>query len=123
MFNKIVTERKKNSIDWRFRLTLGHALTKKLLDLDVDTIRIFSRDEGKQVTMATEMTDHRLRFIIGDVRDRDRLIFAIEDIDAVFHVAALKQVPVAEYNPFEAVKTNVIGSQNVMKRAWQEKLN
>jgi UDP-N-acetylglucosamine 4,6-dehydratase/5-epimerase len=95
--------------------TLGRALTKKLLDLDVDTIRIFSRDEGKQVTMATEMTDHRLRFIIGDVRDRDRVIFAMEDIDVVFHVAALKQVPVAEYNPFEAIKTNVIGSQNVIE--------
>lgn len=95
--------------------TLGRALTKKLLDLDVDTIRIFSRDEGKQVPMAAEMTDHRLRFIIGDVRDRDRVIFAMEDIDVVFHIAALKQVPVAEYNPFEAVKTNVIGSQNVIE--------
>ena len=95
--------------------TLGRALAKKLLDQDVDTIRIFSRDEGKQVSMATEMTDHRLRFIIGDVRDRDRVIFAMEDIDVVFHVAALKQVPVAEYNPFEAVKTNVIGSQNVIE--------
>ena len=95
--------------------TLGRALTKKLLDHDVDTIRIFSRDEGKQVTMASEMTDHRLRFIIGDVRDRDRVIFAMEDIDVVFHIAALKQVPVAEYNPFEAVKTNVIGSQNVIE--------
>lgn len=95
--------------------TLGRALTKKLLDLDVDTIRIFSRDEGKQVRMAAEMTDHRLRFIIGDVRDRDRVIFAMEDIDVVFHIAALKQVPVAEYNPFEAVKTNVIGSQNVIE--------
>lgn len=95
--------------------TLGRALTKKLLDLDVDTIRIFSRDEGKQVPMAAETTDHRLRFIIGDVRDRDRVIFAMEDIDVVFHIAALKQVPVAEYNPFEAVKTNVIGSQNVIE--------
>lgn len=73
--------------------TLGRALTKKLLDHDVDTIRIFSRDEGKQVTMATEMTDHRLRFIIGDVRDRDRVIFAMEDIDVVFHVVVFEASP------------------------------
>ena len=73
---------------------LGRALTKKLCHIyDVDTIRIFSRDEGKQVTMATEMTDHRLRFIIGDVRDRDRVIFAMEDIDVVFHVGVFEASP------------------------------
>jgi UDP-N-acetylglucosamine 4,6-dehydratase len=94
--------------------TLGRALTRKLLDLDVDTIRIFSRDEGKQVSMSADLPDRRLRFIIGDVRDRERIKFAMEDIDVVFHIAALKQVPVAEYNPFEAIKTNVIGSQNVI---------
>lgn len=94
--------------------TLGRALTKKLLTLDVDTIRIFSRDEGKQISMLGELSDPRLRFIIGDVSDRERIKFAMEDIDIVFHVAALKQVPVAEYNPFEAVKTNVMGSQNVI---------
>lgn len=94
--------------------TLGRALTKKLLQLDVDTIRIFSRDEGKQVLMSTDFDDERLRFIIGDVRDKERIIMAMEDIDIVFHIAALKQVPVAEYNPFEAVKTNVVGSQNVI---------
>ncbi|MDF0681311.1 MAG: polysaccharide biosynthesis protein [Candidatus Nitrosocosmicus sp.] len=94
--------------------TLGRALTKKLLMHDVDTIRIFSRDEGKQLEMSSNMDDNRLRFIIGDVRDRDRIVYALEDIDVVFHISALKQVPVAEYNPFEAIKTNVIGSQNVI---------
>lgn len=94
--------------------TLGRALTKKLLTLEVDTIRIFSRDEGKQLSMSGELTDPRLRFIIGDVSDKERIKFAMEDIDVVFHVAALKQVPVAEYNPFEAVKTNVVGSQHVI---------
>lgn len=94
--------------------TLGRALTKKLLSYDIDTLRIFSRDEGKQLSMSTEFTDSRLRFMIGDVRDRERIKFAMEDIDIVFHIAALKQVPVAEYNPFEAVKTNVLGSQNVI---------
>jgi UDP-N-acetylglucosamine 4,6-dehydratase/UDP-glucose 4-epimerase len=94
--------------------TLGRALTRKLLMHDVDTIRIFSRDEGKQLEMSSNMDDERLRFIIGDVRDRERIMYALEDIDLVFHISALKQVPVAEYNPFEAIKTNVIGSQNVI---------
>lgn len=102
--------------------TLGRALTKKLLQYDVDTIRIFSRDEGKQISMSTEFTDSRLRFMIGDVRDRERVMMAMEDIDIVFHIAALKQVPVAEYNPFEAVKTNVIGSQNVIDSCMARKV-
>jgi UDP-N-acetylglucosamine 4,6-dehydratase/UDP-glucose 4-epimerase len=80
----------------------------------VDTIRIFSRDELKQVQMQSEINDERLRFLIGDVRDKERLLRAFEDIDIVIHAAALKHVPVAEYNPFEAVKTNVNGSENVL---------
>lgn len=94
--------------------TLGRALAKKLLMMEVDTIRIFSRDEGKQLDMASILDDKRIRYIIGDVRDNERIKYAMEDIDVVFHVAALKHVPVAEYNPFEAVKTNVLGSQNVI---------
>jgi len=95
--------------------SLGKALTKKLLETDVDTLRIFSRDEWKQVNMQKEFNDKRLRFLIGDVRDKERVSRALEDIDIVFHTAALKQVPVAEYNPFEAVKTNVYGSQNLIE--------
>ena len=102
--------------------TLGLALTKKLLMQDVNVIRIFSRDEVKQLDMSSQFKDSRLRFIIGDVRDKDRLRMAIEDIDIVFHVAALKQVPVAEYNPFEAVKTNILGSQNVVDVCMQEEV-
>jgi UDP-N-acetylglucosamine 4,6-dehydratase/UDP-glucose 4-epimerase len=94
--------------------TLGRALTKKLLAEDVSTIRILSRDEGKQLDMSSTLSDKRVRYIIGDVRDLERVIYALEDIDIVFHISALKQVPVAEYNPFEAVKTNVLGSQNVI---------
>jgi len=94
--------------------SLGSALTKKILESNVDTIRIFSRDEWKQTQMESDFTDDRLRFLIGDVRDHDRLSRALEDIDIVIHTAALKQVPVAEYNPFEAVKTNVNGSQNLI---------
>jgi len=95
--------------------SLGQALTKKFLETDVEAIRIFSRDELKQVQMQAEFKDKRLRFLIGDVRDKERLLRAFEDIQIVVHAAALKHVPVAEYNPFEAVKTNVNGSQNVLE--------
>jgi UDP-N-acetylglucosamine 4,6-dehydratase/UDP-glucose 4-epimerase len=102
--------------------TLGRALTKKLLTENVSSIRVLSRDEGKQLDMASTISDSRVRYIVGDVRDRDRVIYAFEDIDIVFHVAALKQVPVAEYNPFEAVKTNVLGSQNVIDACLANKV-
>ena len=95
--------------------SLGTALTKKLLETNVDTVRIFSRDEWKQVKMQSEIIDKRLRFFIGDVRDKERLSRALEDIDIVIHTAALKQVPVVEYNPFEAVKTNVLGTENLIE--------
>lgn len=94
--------------------SLGTALTKRLLKEDVDIIRIFSRNEEKQIHMESEISDSRLRFFIGDVRDYHRLELALEDVDVVFHAAALKHVPKVEYNPFEAIKTNVIGSQNVI---------
>jgi UDP-N-acetylglucosamine 4,6-dehydratase/5-epimerase len=95
--------------------SLGNALTKKILKTNVDTIRIFSRDELKQVQMDSQLNDKRLRFLIGDVRDKERLMWALEDIDIVIHAAALKHVPVVEYNPFEAVKTNVNGTQNLIE--------
>ena len=94
--------------------SLGTALTKRLLSVGVEQIRIFSRNEFKQISMESEIPDDRLRFLIGDVRDQRRLKRAVEDVDIVFHAAALKHVPKVEYNPFEAVKTNVEGSQNVI---------
>ena len=94
--------------------SLGTAITKRLLKEDVNIIRIFSRNEEKQIQMESEIADNRLRFFIGDVRDYHRLEMALEDVDIVFHAAALKHVPKVEYNPFEAIKTNVIGSQNVI---------
>ena len=95
--------------------SLGTALTKKILKTNVTTIRIFSRDEWKQVQMESNFNDKRLRFFIGDVRDKERLSRALENVDIVIHAAALKQMPVAEYNPFEAVKTNIIGTQNLIE--------
>lgn len=87
---------------------------------DVRRVIIYSRDELKQFEMAQAFpraTYPQLRFFIGDVRDKERLFRAMEDVDVVIHAAALKQVPAAEYNPFEAVKTNVIGAQNVIETA------
>jgi len=100
--------------------SLGRALTKKLLASNVDTIRIFSRNESKQIEMESDFDDIRLRFFIGDVRDSERLFSALEDVDLVFHAAALKHVPKIEYNPFESIKTNVIGSQNVIDNSLRQ---
>ena len=95
--------------------SLGQALTKILLKSNAETIRIFSINEHNQIMMGEELKDDRLRFLIGDVRERYRLTRALEDIDIVFHAAALKHVPVVEYNPFEGIQTNVIGSQNIIE--------
>lgn len=88
---------------------------------DVKKIIVFSRDEYKQFVMQNmpEFIPYmeKLRFFIGDVRDKDRLMRAFEDVDIVVHAAALKQVPACEYNPFEAIKTNVMGAQNIIESA------
>ena len=94
--------------------SFGQHFTRALLDRGRPAaIRILSRDELKQFDMARKFDDPRLRFLIGDVRDRDRLRRAVEGVDIVVHAAALKQVPACEYNPFEAVRTNILGAQNV----------
>ncbi len=97
--------------------SLGKVLVARLLEeASIKRVVIFSRDELKQSEMAADRRyqDPRIRFFIGDVRDRDRLSRAFDGIDYVIHAAALKQVPAAEYNPFEAVKTNILGAQNVI---------
>ena len=94
--------------------SLGQALTKRLLENNVKSVRIFSRNENKQIEMEDNIKDDRIRFFLGDIRDSQRLTKAVEDVDLVFHAAALKHVPKIEYNPFEAIKTNVVGSQNVI---------
>lgn len=94
--------------------SLGQALTQRLLENGVKTVRIFSRNENKQIQMESKFNDNRLRFLLGDIRDKERLIRATDGVDIVFHAAALKHVPKIEYNPFESIKTNVIGSQNVI---------
>lgn len=100
--------------------SLGQALTKRLLEMGVGTIRIVSRNEQKQIEMEQQYNDERLRFFLADVRDLNRLSRALEDVDIVYHTAALKDVPKIEYNPFEAIKTNIIGSQNVIDACLEQ---
>lgn len=99
--------------------SFGKNFCKYLLDnSEVKKLIVFSRDELKQSVMESEMGgDNRIRFFLGDVRDLPRLQRAFHGVDIVVHAAALKQVPALEYNPFEAVKTNIIGSQNVIEAA------
>ena len=97
--------------------TVGTAILKKLLNYDLKALRVFSRDEHKQFNLQSDYSDKRLRFLLGDVRDYERVLRASEDIDIIFNLAALKHVPACEYNPYEAVKTNVLGTQNVIQAA------
>ncbi len=98
--------------------SFGKAFVRRLLrDPEVERVVVYSRDELKQYEMAAEYPDRRVRFFIGDVRDRDRLMRAMYGVDTVVHAAALKHVPIAEYNPFECIKTNVHGAMNVIDAA------
>lgn len=97
--------------------SFGKKFVKKILNYDVKKVIVFSRDELKQYEMAQEFKDHRIRFFIGDVRDRERLYRAFDGVDVVIHAAALKHVGACEYNPFEAVKTNIYGAQNIIEAA------
>jgi len=102
---------------------LGHALVEKLLQTDAERICILSRGEYRQHLMRDRFRDDRLRWFVGDVRDRDRLRRAMHDIDVVIHAAALKRVEVGEYDPAEMVKTNVLGTVNVMEAAEDAGVN
>lgn len=98
--------------------SIGSEIVRRLLQFDPKVVRILSRDETKQFEMEHELGNlENVRYLIGDVRDKDRLNRAFEDIDIIFHAAAMKHVPACEYNPFEAVKTNVVGTQNVIDAA------
>ncbi len=89
-----------------------------LKDHDPDKVIIYSRDELKQYDMQQKyISDKRLRFFLGDVRDKERLYRALQGVDIIVHAAALKQIPAAEYNPFEVIKTNILGAQNIIETA------
>jgi len=97
--------------------SFGHTVLKRFLSTGVREIRIFSRDEKKQEEMRIALNDSKLKFYIGDVRDHDSVSQAMKGVDYVFHAAALKQVPSCEFYPMEAVRTNVLGTENVMNAA------
>ena len=102
--------------------SFGTTMARNLLASDVNEVRIFSRDENKQDFMRNSIKDERLRFFIGDVRDRDSVNGAIKGSDYVFHAAALKQVPSCEFFPLQAVATNVSGSANVIQSSIENEV-
>ena len=97
--------------------SFGNAVLKKFIDSDFDEIRIFSRDEKKQDDMRKFINNAKVKFYIGDVRDQSSVDTAVDGVDYIFHAAALKQVPSCEFFPLEAVKTNILGTENVLKAA------
>ncbi|MCQ9279192.1 nucleoside-diphosphate sugar epimerase/dehydratase [Staphylococcus borealis] len=97
--------------------SFGNAVMERFLDTDIKEIRVFSRDEKKQDDMRKKYSNPKLKFYIGDVRDSHSVETAMREVDYVFHAAALKQVPSCEFFPMEAVKTNVIGTENVLQNA------
>ncbi len=103
--------------------SFGTAFIREVLHrYDVEAIRAFSRDEVKQGELAQVVPDDRLRFLLGDVRDHERLRMATRGVDLIVHAAALKQVPACEYNPFEAVQTNILGAQNLISAAIENRV-
>jgi len=97
--------------------SFGKTMLHKLLETDASEIRVFSRDEEKQDAMRHMISDARVRYYIGDVRDRESVLNATRGVNRIFHAAALKQVPSCEFFPMEAIRTNVIGSENVVRAA------
>ncbi|MHB8163403.1 MAG: UDP-N-acetylglucosamine 4,6-dehydratase family protein [Methanoregula sp.] len=97
--------------------SIGSQLVKRLLTLDPAIIRVFDNNETGLFDLEENLNSGKIRTLIGDIRDKDRLTMAMEGIDIVFHASALKHVPLCEYNPFDAVKTNVLGTQNVLEAA------
>lgn len=102
--------------------SFGNAVLKRFLKSDIGEIRIFSRDEKKQDDLRKSFPDQKLKFYIGDVRDYMSVLNATRGVDYIFHAAALKQVPSCEFHPMEAVKTNILGTENVLEAAIQNEV-
>lgn len=97
--------------------SFGNAVLNRFLETDIKEVRIFSRDEKKQDDMRKKYNNHKLKFYIGDVRDYSSILNATRGVDFIFHAAALKQVPSCEFHPIQAVKTNILGTENVLEAA------
>lgn len=102
--------------------SFGNAVLRRFLDSDLKEIRILSRDEKKQDDMRKKYNNQKLKFYLGDVRDYRSVVDAVRGVDFIFHAAALKQVPSCEFHPMEAVKTNVLGTENVLEAAIASKV-
>lgn len=102
--------------------SFGNAVLNRFLNTDIKEIRIFSRDEKKQHDMRIEMNNPKIKFYIGDVRDYNSIETALNGVDYIFHAAALKQVPSCEFYPIEAVKTNILGTENLLSAAIKKKV-
>ncbi|MCT8558184.1 polysaccharide biosynthesis protein [Glaesserella parasuis] len=102
--------------------SFGNAILKRFLQTDIKEIRIFSRDEKKQDDMRKKYNSPKLKFYIGDVRDYNSILNATRGVDYIYHAAALKQVPSCEFYPMEAVKTNILGTENVLEAAIQNRV-
>ena len=124
---KIGDKMKQNLLGKRLLITggtgsFGNTVLSSYLNTDMEEIIIFSRDEKKQEDMRLRYNDNKIKFILGDVRSYDSIKDALRGVDFVFHAAALKQVPSAEFNAFEAVKTNIVGTQNVISASVENKI-
>ena len=102
--------------------SFGNAVLSMMFDSDIKEIRIFSRDEKKQEDMRKKYNNHKLKFYLGDVRDTNSISDVMMGVDYVFHAAALKQVPSCEFYPIQAVKTNILGTENVLNAAIKERV-
>ena len=102
--------------------SFGNAFLEKFLDSNINEIRIFSRDEKKQHDLRLKYNNNKIKFIIGNIRDENSVNEATKDVDYIFHAAALKQVPSCEFYPIEAVKTNVLGTENLLTQAIKNKV-
>lgn len=103
--------------------SIGREIVRKVLQYKPNVVRVFNNDETELFNLEQELGNYpNVRFLVGDVRDKERLQRAVDRIDFVFHAAALKHVPLCEYNPFEAVKTNVLGTQNIIEAAMEEEV-
>ena len=103
--------------------SFGNAVLKRFVDSDLKEIRIFSRDEKKQEDMRIEYRSNKIKFYIGDVRNFDSINSAMHGVDYVFHAAALKQVPSCEFYPMEAVRTNILGAENMLEAAYRNNVS